>query len=74
MMSIEAQARWYATKLILVYFSIITVLIVIGSIDLFYLAVAVVVMLALMIASAIYRDAYYDKLWELKRSDQSRTN
>lgn len=74
MMSIEEQARWYATKLILVYFSIITVLIVIGSIDLFYLAVAVVVMLALMIASAIYRNAYYDKLWELKRSDQSRTN
>jgi len=73
-MSIESQARWYAIKLILIYFSIITVLIVIGYIDLFYMAVAVVAMLALMIASAIYRDAYYDKLWELKRSDQSRTN
>ena len=73
-MNIESQARWYATKLILVYFSIISTLVVIGSIDLFYLAVAVVVMFALLIASAIYRDAYYDKLWELKRNDQSRTD
>ncbi len=73
-MSIESQARWYATKLILTYFSIISTLVVIGSIDLFYMAVAVVVMFALMIAVAIYRDTYYDKLWELKRNDQSRTN
>ena len=63
-MSIESQAKWYATKLILIYFSIITVLIVIGYIDLFYMAVVVVAMIALMIACAIYRDAYYDKLWE----------
>ena len=73
-MSIESQAKWYATKLILIYFSIITVLIVIGYIDLFYMAVVVVAMIALMIACAIYRDAYYDKLWELKRNDQSRTD
>ena len=73
-MNIESQARWYAIKLILVYFSVITVLIVIGYIDPFYMAVVVVAMLAIMIASAIYRDAYYDKLWELKKNDQSRTN
>jgi uncharacterized membrane protein len=73
-MSIESQARWHATKLILTYFSIIATLIVIGYIDLFYMAVTVVVMFALIIAVAIYRDTYYDKLWELKRSDQSRTN
>jgi uncharacterized membrane protein len=73
-MSIESQARWHAIKLILVYFSIIATLIVIGYIDLFYMAVTVVVMFALIIAVAIYRDTYYDKLWELKRSDQSRTN
>ena len=73
-MNIESQARWYATKLILAYISIIATFVVIGSIDLFYLAVAVVVMFALLIASAIYRDAYYDKLWELKRNDQSRTD
>ena len=73
-MNIESQARWYATKLILAYISIIATFVVIGSIDLFYMAVAVVVMFALLIASAIYRDAYYDKLCELKRNDQSRTD
>ena len=73
-MSIESQARWYAIKLILVYFSVITVLIVIGYIDPFYMAVVVVAMLAIMIASAIYSDAYYTKLLELKKNDQSRTD
>ena len=73
-MNNESQARWYAIKLILIYFSVITSLIIIGYIDLFYMAVAVVAMLALMIAVAIYRDAYYDKLMELEKNDQSRTN
>ena len=59
---------------ILVYFSILAALLVIGYIDLFYLFVGAGAMFVIMIASAIYRDAYYDKLWELKRSDQSRTN
>jgi amino acid transporter len=66
-MSIETQARWYAIKLILIYFSIIAALLVIGYIDLFYLVFVVVAMLVVVIASAIYRDAYFDKLWELKR-------
>ena len=73
-MNIESQARWYAIKLILVYFSILAAVLVIGYIDLFYLFVGAGVMFGIMIASAIYRDAYYDKLWELKRNDQSRTN
>jgi len=73
-LSIESQARWYAIKLILIYFSILAALLVIGYIDLFYMAVVVVAMLAIMIAVAIYRDAYHDKLWELKKNDQSRTN
>ena len=72
-MSIESQAQWYATKLILTYLSIISTLVVIGYIDLFYMAVAVVAMLDLMIAVAIFSDAYYSKLLELK-NDQSRTN
>lgn len=72
-MSIESQARWYAIKLILKYFSIIATLIVIGYIDPFYMAVAVGVMLALSIAGAIFSDAYYSKLLELK-NDQSRTD
>ena len=66
-MNNESQARWYAIKLILVYFSILAALLVIGYIDLFYLFVGAGAMFGIMIASAIYRDAYFDKLWELKR-------
>ena len=65
-MSIESQARWYAIKLILTYLSIIATFVVIGSIDLFYLAVVIMAFFALMIASAIYHDAYYSKLVELQ--------
>jgi len=72
----ERQARWYALKLILVYISIIATLFVIGYIDLFYLFVVVTLMFVLVIAGAIYRDAYYTKLVELEveKYDQSRTN
>lgn len=77
MMSNESRARWYAVKLILAYFSIITVLIVIGYIDLFYLFVGAGAMFGIMIASAIFSDAYYTKLLELNKgrwNDQSRTD
>ena len=73
-MSIESQARWYATKLILAYSSIIATFVVIGSMDLFYLAIVIMAFFALLIASAIFSDAYHSKLWELKKNDQSRTN
>ena len=73
-MNNESQARWYAIKLILIYFSVITSLIIIGYIDLFYLFVVVGLMFAIMIAGALYSDAYYTKLLELKKNDQSRTN
>ena len=66
-MSIESQARWYAIKLILIYFSIIATLVVIGYIDLFYLAVVIMAYFALLIASAIFQDAYYSKLLELNK-------
>ena len=68
---LERQAKWYALKLILIYFSIITVLIVIGYIDLFYLFVVVTLMFVLVIAGAIYRDAYYDKLMELEKNERT---
>ena len=77
MMSNESRARWYAVKLILAYFSIITVLIVIGYIDLFYLFVGAGAMFGIMISSAIFSDAYYTKLLELNKgrwNDQSRTD
>ena len=65
-MSIESQARWYAIKLILTYLSIIAIFVVIAYIDLFYLAVVIMAFFALMIAGAIYHDAYYSKLVELQ--------
>ena len=76
-MNNESQARWYAIKLILIYFSILAALLVIGYIDLFYLFVGAGVMFGIMIASAIFSDAYYTKLLELNKgrwNDQSRTD
>ena len=76
-MSIESQARWYATKVILIYLSVITSLVVIAYINLFYMAVLMATLFALMIASAIFSDAYYSKLLELNKgrwNDQSRTD
>lgn len=66
-MSIESQARWYAIKLILIYFSIIAAFAVIAYIDLFYLFVGAGAMFGIMIACAIFSDAYYSKLLELNK-------
>ena len=63
---IERQARWHAVKVLLGLFSIISVFVVIGYIDLFYLFVVIASMFALMIGGAIYSDAYYTKLVELE--------
>jgi hypothetical protein len=65
--SIKRQARWYATKLILIYFSTISIFVVVGYIDLFWLFVVIASVFALMIAGAIYHDAYYSKLLELNK-------
>ena len=66
-MNIESQARWYAIKLILKYFSILAAVLIIGYIDLFYLFVGAGAMFGIMIASAIFSDAYYTKLLELNK-------
>ena len=63
---IERQARWHATKVILTYLSTISIFVVIGYIDLFYLFVVIASMFVLMIGGAIYSDAYYTKLIELE--------
>ena len=63
---IERQARWHATKVILTYLSTISIFVVIGYIDLFYLFVVIASVFALMIGGAIYSDAYYTKLIELE--------
>ena len=69
-MNIESQARWYAIKLILKYFSIMAIFAVIAYIDLFWLFVVLVSMFAIMIVGAIYSDAYYSKLYELNKRNE----
>jgi hypothetical protein len=64
---IERQARWHATKVILTYLSTISILVVVGYINLFYLFVVIASVFALMIGGAIFQDAYYSKLLELNK-------
>lgn len=71
MNTIEKQAQWYATKLILVCIGIIATLFVIGYMDLFYLFVVVVSMFAVMLAGALYSDAYDRKLLELMKNERT---
>ena len=65
--SLERQARWHATKVILTYLSTISIFVVIGYIDLFWLFVVIASVFALMIGGAIFQDAYYSKLLELNK-------
>jgi hypothetical protein len=65
--ALERQARWHATKVILTYLSTISIFVVIGYIDLFYLFVVIASVFALMIGGAIFSDAYYSKLLELNK-------
>jgi hypothetical protein len=65
--SLERQARWHATKIILTYLSTISIFVVVGYIDLFYLFVVIASVFALMIGGAIFSDAYYSKLLELNK-------
>jgi hypothetical protein len=70
----ESAARWHATKVVIVLFSIIGAFVSIAYVGIFWLFVVVASMFAIMIAGALYSDAYYTKLLELKKNDQSRTN
>ena len=65
--ALERQARWHATKIILTYLSTISIFVVVGYIDLFYLFVVIASVFALMIGGAIFSDAYYSKLLELNK-------
>ena len=64
---IERQARWHAVKVLLGLFITISIFVVIGYIDLFYLFVVIASMFVIMIGGAIYSDAYYTKLLELNK-------
>lgn len=63
---IERQAHCYAVKKILVLFSTISIFVVVGYIDLFWLFGLVAAMFVVMVAGALYNDAYYTKLIELE--------
>ena len=70
-MNIENQARWYATKLILVYLSIIGVLGGLAYINVLYMLTTILLCFVFAVAGAIYHDAYYSKLYELNKRNES---
>ena len=72
---LENKARWYATKVVLWLFSILASFASLAYINIIALFILVAVGFVVMIAGAIYRDAYYDKLIELEveKNEQSKT-
>ena len=70
-MSNESQARWYATKVVFWLFSVIASFTALAYINLMAVFILIGVGFVVMIAGALYSDAYYTKLLELKNE---RTN
>ena len=72
---LESKAKWHATKVVLALFSILASFTALAYINLMALFILVGVGFVVMLAQAIYRDAYYDKLIELevKKNEQSKT-
>ena len=64
--NLEIKARWYATKVVLCLFSILASFTALAYINIMALFILVGVGFVVMLAQAIYRDAYYDKLIELE--------
>ena len=71
---LERQAKWYATKVVFWLFSVIASFTALAYINLMAVFILIGVGFVFMIAGALYSDAYYTKLLELKKNDQSRTN
>jgi hypothetical protein len=74
MMTNEGKARWYATKVVFWLFSVIASFTALAYINLMAVFILVAVGFVVMLAGALYSDAYYTKLLDLKKNDQSRTN
>jgi hypothetical protein len=74
MMTNEGKARWYATKVVFWLFSVIASFTALAYINLMAVFILVAVGFVVMLAGALYSDAYYTKLLELEKNDQSRTN
>ena len=70
----ERQAKWYATKVVFWLFSVIASFTALAYINLMAVFILIGVGFVVMIAGALYSDAYYTKLLELEKNDQSRTN
>jgi len=70
-MSNEIQARWYATKLILIYFSVMASFTALAYINLMAVFILIGVGFVVMLAGALYSDAYDRKLLELMKNERT---
>ena len=68
--SLERQARWHATKVVFWLFSVIASFTALAYINLMAVFILIGVGFVVMIAGALYSDAYYTKLLELKENEQ----
>ena len=69
-MTNESKARWYATKVVFWLFSVMASFTALAYINLMAVFILVGVGFVVMIAGALYSDAYYTKLLELKENEQ----
>jgi hypothetical protein len=67
---LERQAKWYATKVVFWLFSIIASFTALAYINLMAVFILIGVGFIVMMAGALYSDAYYTKLLELKENEQ----
>jgi uncharacterized membrane protein len=70
-MSNESQARWYATKVVFWLFSVIASFTALAYINLMAVFILIGVGFVVMIAGALYSDAYYTKLLELEKNERT---
>ena len=67
---LEGQAKWYATKVVFWLFSVIASFTALAYINLMAVFILIGVGFIVMMAGALYSDAYYTKLLELKENEQ----
>jgi len=68
-MTNEGKARWYATKVVFWLFSVMASFTALAYINLMAVFILIGVGFVVMIAGALYSDAYYTKLLELEKND-----
>ena len=69
--SLEREARWHATKVVFWLFSVIASFTALAYINLMAVFILVAVGFVIMLAGALYSDAYYTKLLELKENERT---